>query len=94
MSETECSLRQRRRRRYTVSLRMLMLLVLVAAFCLGWKVNRVHIQARAVARIKKARGVVSYNYQFDGNLEPRLYMGQRYGGHRRERRRSGAGHIA
>jgi hypothetical protein len=46
MSATECTLRQRRRRGYAVSLRMLMLLVLVAAFCLGWRVNRVHIQAR------------------------------------------------
>jgi hypothetical protein len=94
MSETERPLRQRRRRRYTVSLRMLMLLVLVAEFCLGWKVNRAHTQARAVALIKEAGGVVSYNHQLDSNLESRLYMGQRYGGHRRDRRRSGARHIA
>ena len=49
-----------------VSLRVLMLLILLAAVGLGWKVNRAHTQARAVARIKEAGGEVMYDYQFDG----------------------------
>jgi hypothetical protein len=49
-----------------VSLRALMILVLVVAAALGWRVNRAHTQARAVARIKQAGGLVVYDHQFDG----------------------------
>ncbi len=60
-----------RRRRYTVRLWVLMLLVAVAGLALGWRVNRAHAQARAVARIKEAGGRVWYDYELDGNLQPK-----------------------
>ena len=55
------------RRSYTVRLRALMLLIAVAALGLGWRVNRAHTQARAVARVKAAGGHVWYDYQLDGD---------------------------
>ncbi len=53
--------------RYTMRLRALMLLIAVAALGLGWRVNRAHTQARAVARIKAAGGEVWYDYELDGD---------------------------
>jgi hypothetical protein len=49
-----------KRRRFTVSLRALMLLVLICAPLIGWRVNRAHVQRRAVTAIRKAGALVMY----------------------------------
>ena len=66
MSESDARAPKPRPWRYRVSLRALMTLILVVAAALGWRVNRAHTQARAVARVKQAGGLVVYDYQFDG----------------------------
>ena len=50
------------RLRLTLSLRGLMILVLVFGGVLGWKARRVSIQRRAVAAIRRAGGLVTYDY--------------------------------
>jgi hypothetical protein len=66
MSEREPITPKSRRRRFAVSMRMLMLLVLVAGAALGWKVNRVQAQKRAVARIRDVGGDVTYELRMIG----------------------------
>ncbi|MHC5540789.1 leucine-rich repeat domain-containing protein [Singulisphaera rosea] len=54
-----------------LSLRGLMLLVLVLAGALGWAVHRARVQRDAVAAIRKAKGLVFYNWQYpSGKLTP------------------------
>ncbi len=46
-----------------MSLRVLMLLVLVLGGGFGWTVNRMHRRQRPVAAVRKAKGVVLFDYQ-------------------------------
>src|SRR5262245_56417169 len=67
MSESDPVMPAPRRRCHAVRLRALILVIAVAACWLGWRVNRAHTQARAVARIRAAGGHVWYDYEFDGD---------------------------
>jgi hypothetical protein len=49
--------------RYSVSLRVLMLLVLVLGGGFGWTVNRMHRRQRPVVAVRKAKGVVQFDYR-------------------------------
>ncbi len=49
--------------RYSLSLRVLMLLVLVLGGGFGWTVNRMHRRQRPVAAVRRAKGVVLFDYQ-------------------------------
>jgi Leucine-rich repeat (LRR) protein len=52
------------RKWFVLSLRGAMLLVLLSGLWMGWKVNRANDQRRTVAAILRARGSISYDYQF------------------------------
>jgi internalin A len=52
------------RKGFVLSLRSAMLLVLLSGMWMGWRVNRANDQRRAVAAIQRARGSISYDYQF------------------------------
>src|ERR1700677_1731623 len=72
MSGSELAPREPERRRLVLRLQTLMLLILLVAACLSWKVNRARIQTRAVARIEKAGGHVTYDYTFCGEYPHKL----------------------
>ena len=52
------------RGRDALSLRALMILVLVLGGGFGWTVNRANSRRRAVDAVKKAKGTVSFDYQY------------------------------
>ena len=50
-----------------MSVRALMILVLIVGGGLGWVAHRSHLQRRAVAAVRGAKGSVSYDWQIKGN---------------------------
>lgn len=56
-----------KRRPVRLSVRALMLLTLIVGGGLGWVARRSHLQRRAVAAVRAARGVVSYDWQIKDN---------------------------
>ena len=49
--------------RFSFSLRVLIVLVLVLGGGFGWTVNRMHRRQRPVAAVRKAKGVVQFDYR-------------------------------
>jgi len=60
------------RRRFRFSLRTLLALVVLLGVGLGWVVQQAERQRKAVEAIRKAGGIVRYDYEMDegGNAEP------------------------
>ena len=56
-----------RPQRFTLSIRGMMILVLFFGGVMGWKVRRASIQRRAVATIKRAGGIVRYDFEIDAD---------------------------
>jgi hypothetical protein len=56
-----------RPQRFTLSVRGMMILVLLFVGVMAWKVRRASIQRRAVATIKRAGGIVKYDYEIDAD---------------------------
>jgi hypothetical protein len=58
------------RRRYALSVRALMVLVLILGGGFGWTVNRANRRAESVDAIRRAKGVVYFDYQYNGQFNP------------------------
>jgi hypothetical protein len=56
----------RARGRYALSLRVLLIVVLVLGGGVGWTVNRANRRRAAVDAVKKAKGALSFDYQYAG----------------------------
>jgi hypothetical protein len=59
---TEPTPPKRRRRWFSLSLRGMMLLILIVGGVMGWKARRASLQRRAVARIERVQGDVTYDW--------------------------------
>ena len=63
------------RGRFAISLRVLMIAVLVVGGLTGWRANRARSQRLAVATIRAAKGVVTYDYQVSaGKKSPAAFI--------------------
>jgi hypothetical protein len=59
-----------KRRFFQFSLRTLLVVMLVVCVTLGWKVDKVRKQRRAVAWVQESGGDVSYDYEWDNGRVP------------------------